>query len=370
MDQNDKEEKIDQENKQTTSQKQEKKTNRRGFWKKLVCSVGKIESYPEMATEGVPKAISYMIKLVAILAVVVCLGIVYQTNQVLTEGIDYLNKDFPDFSYQEGTLTVVSEQPIILEEAKLVGKVIVDTKEHTEEEINQYTNSLTEAGNGVVVLKDKIIIKNESITGTITYAYQDILGQVGITEFTKQDVINFAASSQMIQLYLSLFITMFMYAFVMYFLNTLTYVLVVSLFGSIANLVTKLRMRYAAIFNMAVYAITLSTLLNIVYVGVNIWIPFGIKYFEVMYISVAVVYLVAAIFMIKADWIKRQGEIIEIQEVQKQVKEEIEQKEREKEEKKQEENKPKDPVEPEKDPEDKKQEKPEQKGPEPEAGQA
>lgn len=351
---------------------QERKTNRRGFWKKLACSVGKIETYPEMATEGVPKAISYMIKLVAILSVVVCLGIVYQTNQVLKEGIDYIDKDFPEFSYQEGTLTVASEEAIVIDEAKLVGKVIVDTKERTEEEINQYTNSLNEAGNGVVVLKDKIIIKNESITGTITYAYQDILGQIGITEFTKQDVINFASSSQMIQLYLSLFITMFMYAFVMYFLNTLTYVLVVSLFGSIANLVTKLRMRYAAIFNMAVYAITLSTLLNILYVGVNIWIPFGIKYFEVMYISVAVVYLVAAIFMIKADWIKRQGEIVEIQEVQKQVKEEIEQKEREKEKEQEEkqEEKTKDPLEPKKDPEDKKQEKPEEKGPEPEAGQA
>lgn len=363
---------MDQKERKPEEQNQEKKTNRRGFWKKLACSVGKIEMYPEMATEGVPKAISYMIKLVAILSVVVCLGIVYQTNQVVKEGIDYLEKDFPDFSYQEGTLTVQSEEPITIDEAKLVGKVMINTKELSEEEINQYINSLNEVGNGIVVLKDKIIVKNESITGTITYSYQDILSQIGITQFVKQDVVQLASSSQMIQLYLSLFITMFMYAFVMYFLNTITYVLVVSLFGSIANLVTKLRMRYAAIFNMAVYAITLSTLLNIIYVGVNIWIPFGIKYFEVMYISVAVVYLVAAIFMIKADWIKRQGEIVEIQEVQKQVKEELKQKEKEKEEEKekQQEEDKKNQLKPEKDPEDKKQEKPEEKGPEPEAGQA
>ena len=78
-------------------------------------------------------------------------------------------------------------------------------------------------------------------------------------------------------------------------------------------------MRYVALFNMSVYSITLSMLLNIIYVIVNIFTSFNIEYFDVMYISVAVIYLFAAIFMIKADFIKKQQELIKIAEVEKQV---------------------------------------------------
>ena len=90
-------------------------------------------------------------------------------------------------------------------------------------------------------------------------------------------------------------------------------------------------MRYAAIFNMSVYAVTLSTILYIAYITVNIFINFEIKYFEPMYITVATIYLLASIFMVKADLIKRQSEVIKIEKVQKIVKEELKQKEENKE---------------------------------------
>ena len=65
-------------------------------------------------------------------------------------------------------------------------------------------------------------------------------------------------------------------------------------------------MRYAAIFNMSVYAISLSVLLNTVYIAINIFTNFEIKYFQVMYIAVAAIYLIAAIFIIKSEFIKKQ----------------------------------------------------------------
>ena len=190
---------------------------------------------------------------------------------------------------------------------------------------------------------------------------------MGITEFTKQDVINYTKGSLMISLYISLFVTLFIYAFVMYFLNTISYVFMISIFGYLASLIAKVKMRYAAIFNMSVYSITLSTILNMIYVLVNMFVDFEIKYFEVMYMSVAAIYLIAAIFMIKSDLIKRQAELIKIVEVQKIVRKELEEQEREKEEEEKDETK-----------DDKKEEKPKEKkkekenklGPEPEGNNA
>lgn len=305
---------------------------KKGFFKKVWYSITKIEAYPELATEGVPRAVNYFSKLVAILAIVISLATIYRANGVLKQGKEYLQNDFPNFTYQEGILSVESEEPIIIEESiEKVGKIIVDVKTDSEEQINQYINEISEKGNGLIVLKSRVIMKNEAITGTASYEYKEILTQMGLTSFNKQDIIEFMNSSQMYNLYISLFITLFIYAFTMYFVNYLINVLLISLFGCIANLMTKLKMRYAAIFNMTVYAITLSTILNMVYIGVNAFISFEMPYFSVMYVTVAAIYIIAAIFMIKADVIKRQVEVMKIEEVQKEVKKEIEQKEKEKE---------------------------------------
>lgn len=290
--------------------------NKKGFFKKIWYSITKLERYPELAVEGVPKAIIYLLKLVAIIAIVSCIGSLYQLNIVIKNGANYISSNFPDFSYKDGILEVQSEETLTYENENF-GKIIVDTKAEDEQQMNNYTNEITDLGEGVVILRDKIIIKSQAVTGTVTYTYSDLLGNMGITEFQKQDVINFVNSSQIINLYLSVFIMMFVYIFIIYLLNILTYVIFVSIFGCIANLITKLRMRYAAIFNMSVYAVTLSTILYIAYIAVNIFINFEIKYFEPMYITVATIYLLASIFMIKADLIKRQNEVIKIEKVQK-----------------------------------------------------
>lgn len=301
----------------------------KGFFKKLYYSIVKIERYPEMAAEGFPKAISYFAKLVAIFAIISCLGTIYNLNIALKDATEYLQSSFPDFSYKDGVLNVQSEEPIIIEENEQLGKIIIDTKDITKEQETQYTNQINEVGDGVVVLKDKIIVKTQATLGTANYNFSELFNQLGLTEFNKQNVIDFINSSQIISLYISVFVMIFIYVFVIYFLNLLTYVIFVSLFGCIANLMTKLRMRYVAVFNMAVYSVTLSTILYMIYLGVNIFIPFEIKYFEPMYISIATIYLVAAILILKSEAIKKQIEIMKLQEIQNQVRSEMQEKERE-----------------------------------------
>ncbi len=109
-------------------QKQEKEL-KQGFFKKVWNSIVKIEKYPDMAAEGLGRAFIYISKLVAILAIVLCLGIMYQTYQMLQEGVNYLKNEFPEFSYNNGILDVSSDEKIIIsEDDSYVGKTIIDTK--------------------------------------------------------------------------------------------------------------------------------------------------------------------------------------------------------------------------------------------------
>ena len=326
------ENKEDFESKENTNKEKNEDTNKTdntnqsketGFFQKVYNSIVKIEKYPDMAAQGFPKAISYITKLVVILSIVLCLGMVYQTHGIIQDGINYLQNEFPEFSYKDGTLTVDSEEPIIIEDSPVTGMVIIDTITEDESKINEYISSIEKAGDGIVVLKDKVKLKNVSVTGTIEYNYKDVLGQMQIQEFTKQDVIDYANNSQIINLYISVFITMFVYVFIMYFITTITNAFLLSIFGYLTTWIAKIRMRYVAVFNMTVYSLTLSIILNIIYVAINIFINFNIEYFQVMYVAVAAIYLVAAIFILKGEFIKKQQELMKIAEVEAVIKQQL-----------------------------------------------
>ena len=327
MSENNKKEVIE-ENKEEN--KEESNILKVNFFKKVWYSITKIEKYPEMAAEGLGKAISYSMKIIAILAVVLCLGIVYETYNLMQDGINYLQNEFPEFSYKENKLDINSEgEMVISPEDSIVGKAIIDTKTEDEQKINKYINDINEEGQGVVVLKDKIIVKSQGVTGNINYEYKEIFDQMGITEFTKQDVINYAHSGQIISLYVSIFLTVFIYSFIMYLLTTLSNAVFLSLFGYLTTWIAKIKMRYVAIFNMSVYALTLSTILNMIYIAVNIFVDFNMQYFQVMYVAVAAIYLVAAIFILKVDFTKKQAELTKIAEAQEIIRKQLEEKEKE-----------------------------------------
>ena len=306
-----------------------------GFFKKLKYSIIDIEKYPNMSAQGLGKAVSYLVKIVAILTIVFCLGIVSQAHGLVNEGITYLQNSFPEFSYKDGTLNVESEEPITISaEDSVIGETIVDTNTEDESIINQYINQITNEGGGIIVLKDRVIIKNATVAGTISYSYTDISEALGVNEFNKQDIINIANSEKIIALYVSIFLTIFMYVLIMYFLSTLSNAILLSFFGFFTAWLARIKMRYVAIFNMSVYALTLSVILNMLYIGVNIFIPFEIEYFQVMYAAVAAIYLVAAIFILKSEFIKKQMELMKIAEAQEIIKKQMEEKEREEEERK------------------------------------
>jgi len=279
------------------SEENKEDTLKTGFFKKVWNSITKIEKYPDMAAEGLGRAFIYICKVVAILTIIICLGTMYETYQMLEEGVEYLKNEFPEFSYKDGILDIQAEEKMIISEKdSYIGRTIIDTNTDEEEAINKYINEIQDYGSGIIVLKDKVILKNSAVVGTINYNYNELIGQLEITQFNKQTVIDYFQSTQVIKLYVSIFITVFVYAFMMYLLTTLSNIVFLSVFGYLTTWFARIKMRYVAIFNMSIYALTLSIILNILYIIVNMFISFNMEYFQVMYVSVAEIYLVAAIF--------------------------------------------------------------------------
>ena len=307
---------------------------KKGFFKKVWYSIDKIEKYAELSAEGFARTIKYLSILVLMIAIISSLVSTYRTSVEIKNVAQYINEKVPELTYNEGTLKVNSEETIV-DESSDFGKVIIDTNTDNEEQINQYINEVNQDGNGIIILKDKLLIKREGVEGTIKYEYKELLSEVEVTEFTKQELVSYLTSSNMMPLYLNLIFALFVYAFAIYFINTLWYIAIIALVGYVVTLILKIR--FVAVFNMAVYAITLPTLLNMLYIIINAFYSYTINYFDIMYMLVAVIYMMAAIFILKSEFNKKQGEVQKIVEVEKQVKEETE--EQKQEEKNDEENK-------------------------------
>ena len=283
----------------------------KGFFKKIWYSINKIEKYPELSAEGLGKAIIYLMTLVLIIGVISSFATVYRTSL----------KVKPELTYKEDTLQVGAEEAII-DENENFGKIIVDTKTDDEQQINQYIEETSDEENAVIILKNKLMLKQSGTNGTTDYNYKDLFGQMGIIEFNKQSLLDYLNGNGIMNLYFSLFASLLIYSFVIYLINLLFYIIIISIFGYLATMILKLKIRYVAIFNMAIYAITLPALLNIIYIAINAFYPYQISYFEVLYALIASIYIMAAIFILKTEFNKKQGEVQKIVEVEKQIKEE------------------------------------------------
>ena len=304
---------------------------KKGFFKKVWYSIDKIEKYSELSAEGFGRAIKYLGILIIIIAIISSVVTVYNTSLEVKKIAEYINEKSPELTYSDGTLQIDSPE-VITDDSSNFGKIIIDTKTDSEEQINQYK----EKENAIIILKDKLILKDIGTNGTSEYNYKELFKEVGITEFNKQQLVEYLKGSNMMPLYLNLFLVLFIYAFVIYFINTVFYIIAISVVGYLATLILKLKIRYVAVFNMAVYAITLPTVLNMLYLIVNAFYRYTISYFDVMYILVASIYMIAAIFLLKSEFNKKQGEVQKIVEVEKEVKEEMKEKQEEKKEEKQE----------------------------------
>ena len=105
---------------------------------------------------------------------------------------------------------------------------------------------------------------------------------------------------------------MFIVIFTMIFGMTLIRILLLSGFGLITCFFAQIKINYKALFNMSVYAMTLSIILHIIYTCIMLLTDFKVKYFDMLYVSVSYISLAAAIFIIKSNVIKTHIELMKI----------------------------------------------------------
>ena len=299
-------------------------------YKKFWYSITKFERYPEMAAEGVGRALSYIAWLMFMFSIILAIAFIIKLTGLAKKGIDFLDKNFNQLTYSEGVLTIDTVNKSVTTD---FGNVIINTEELSKEKQQEYENKKNYSDIEMIWLKEYVIVKLDQEVGKIYY--KDILDNLGIKDFDKSTIVNYLKEQiNSPKTYIIYFISLTIYLFVSYFIAVLLDILVLSLFGLITSAFARIQIRYRALFNMAVYSVTISTTLQLIYTIVKTFTGFNIKYFDLMHTAISFICLTAAIFMIKSDVIRQQIELMKVIEIKKQEQEQEKEQEDKKEEEK------------------------------------
>lgn len=286
------------------------------------------------------KTSTYLLKIVAIFTLVITVMSVYKFSNSLNGALSYFDENVESLTYEDGNLQVNNNEKLeVISERNITGKIIVDTADLTEEQVNEYRENLKNESNGIVLLKDKLILKNEMLSAISETSYKDFLAKYNVTSLNKQTILYYLHNN-VTEVYLSIFVVLYFYMFAVYVASILVDSVVLGALGYITARITGMRIKFSAAFSMGVHALTLPIILNILYVILNGFTGYTIKYFQFMYTAISYIYVITAILIIRADYIKRQAEVEKIKSEQEKVRDEIEaRKQKEDDDKAEEENK-------------------------------
>lgn len=301
----------------------------KGFFQKVIMSIKDFDQYLIFATEKLSEALKYLLKIMLIFSASISIGFTYFFYVTVQEGIQYFNNHIESIQYLNHELMVNEDNPTIIENDELIIPYIVIDTSQTEEN-NTYMERASLYDTAVIILKDKILVKNPVDTsGITTYSYEELENQYQIGDFNKEQVLDFISQINQPTLYLGVYISIFLYMFLVYTISTIFDVLILALLGYIIARIARVKLRLNATFNIGVHALTLPIILNLIYILVNLFTGFTIKYFQWMYTTISYIYVIVAILMIKTDIINTQIELAKIVKEQEKVRQELEEEKKE-----------------------------------------
>lgn len=307
------------------------KTKKQVFLKNVKNSIFNFDSYQEFAMQDMKKGIFYFLKLSILFSVVI--SIVFAALQVtvtVPTVKKFIEGDIPNFSYSNGTLDLQSEEPVTIDKIADDVLIIADTKELDDAKINEYKDKINLYEIGVLILKDKIYLKNAyTLSGIQEMKLSDIESVYGKSEFTKQDILNDMNSINMISLCISLAFTVFLGFFLIFVFMSILDIIILALLSNIIAMLSRVKMKASALVNISIHAMTLPIVLLLAYAIVLLTTGFEIKYFNIMYRGISYIYVFTAIFLIRQNLIKQQIELTTIVQKQQELKKELEEKETE-----------------------------------------
>lgn len=278
-------------------QNQEVKQLKIGFFKRFKMSIINLEQYHFLAAEGPKRALGYLAILMFIFAIIfaVCLNI--KIDSKIKEAAEFTKENIPYFEIVNNKFHIETEEPLKYEKDHC--KVIIDNDAN----YNKYIEEISNYNGTCILINENNVIFKLDFGSPIALNYENITKLINQENLNKESLLNFYSKNE-IKIFILLFIYILLEIYLIYMISTLIDVLALSLIGILTEKFSGLYLKYGATFSMAVSAMTLSTVLNLVYFIIRTFTGFYIKNFQILYTIVSYIYLVMAILIMRSNILK------------------------------------------------------------------
>ena len=278
---------------------------RLSFFKRVKMSVVDFDKYHIIASEGLWRAIMYLVKLVLIFALVLSLATIIRFSQLLDKATEYLSNNVPNFYFENNQFVLDSSEDVKIENHEYTDFLIILTNSETynEDEIRDF--------DGIVLTftKNNLLFKQQNSTSIIAQSYEELNNTIDISQINKDYLVNMASGENAYTILANIFAVIFISTFLTYFLTAILDTIALSLLGFIVSRLIRVPFKYGALYSLSISAITLPVILNGVYMVVNMFTGFVIPYFQIMYTLISYVYLIAALLIMRSEIMKKKVQI-------------------------------------------------------------
>ena len=294
------------------------KQKKESFFKRVKNAVTNFDKYRDYSDEKLSVSIKYILKLVLIFAIIITIALVVKINKETNKILQSFKENAPEFKIENNNLVTQEENShFIIGDSSNSFCLILDSEKENLSEVEEANNYQIFV---IAMLKDKIILRNSlNVENSITY--KQLAENYEISNLNKQSILSYATNKNILMGIASFAITSIIFLFISYLIEILLDIVFLSLVGFIFSKIIGINFKYKQVFNMSVYAITLSVILYMIYIVVNILTGFVVKYFEVAYNAIAYIYIMTAMMMIKSDLTKEKIMVGKIIQEQKKVRE-------------------------------------------------
>lgn len=275
-------------------------TEKIGFLKRIKMAIFNLEKYSIFANEKFSRAFKYLMLLIVIVTVILAISSTIELSGQGEKLINFVKSDFPEFTLKDGKLEAAEKLDAYDKEFN--SRLIVDTTEDlSEKQIEAYKKEVKDAQYSAILLKDKIIYQfDSSLEQGYETTYNNVTSMVGMKDLTKEKLVNdYLNSDNLLKVKMILFAYAFLTIFLLNIMTLLEDIIIIGLFGWIASRIAKVPLNITKSMSLAIYSLTLPILLSTTYSVVYAFTNFEIKYFEVMYMIIAYIYIVASIMIMK-----------------------------------------------------------------------
>lgn len=301
-------------------------SHKKSFFKRVKDAIFKLENYGEFILEKTSVSVKYFFKLMLLVSIIITAVSTYNFNIIVTKGFNYIKNELPDFNYSEGKVEFSQDKEAYDEDLDFY--TIINTKGNLNDNVEaDLINKVKDYELSLVLLQDKVILIKYG--QAVEYKYIDLEQQYNINTLNKEELVSILDSIVGFGIDSTYFIASLLSLYIVNIITIFVDVLLVFAFGLIISKLCGVNMPSSKVLSISIYALTLSILLSTAYSVFYSLTGFVIEYFDIMYLMVAYVYLIAAILIIKSDVIKQKMELQKIIEVQKQVKKELEEEKQE-----------------------------------------